>query len=701
MKLSRPQQTTFDRALAADVLPAELPTTWQTSSLSPLLRACGLVADRKSRSLRFAPRAEKTANRPASMQEAMEALVSILLGKSPEYLTIERNTTENGTELAGVHGNRLVTTIPFQALIGHGSSRSRRLDVAHPASMINIANFIYYNETELLTRCSASPFSVRFPAGIPKSKSLRRATLRTRRRFTDYELATRASPGAFSYRYHHLLADVYKSRAYRFSEREYGFQGHVDISRFFDSIYTHSISWAVNGKHGAKASRGGNRAAQSFGDQLDSLLQSSNHGETNGILIGPEFCRVAAEVLLQSVDVSIATTLIDDDLVQGRDYEIFRYLDDFIIFGESESTVKQIMRAIELILGDYKLSFNESKTSLSETPAFNGQSLAIFELENAFTPLLISRCGRHSNEDGVATAGLCFSTIRMSKASQIIKSCLGRLKSDQRPPVGFLLKNVEKHLVWLANHQQSHPTHMDTQALISHCTSIIELSSYIFELSPRASNAKDLQRIFALLLDEVALEEVSRDLVSSCKDHIFRESLRLATKLRVATGRTLESLALVDIAVRSDTSGRLPLSRVLYICGIDLSDPEVSVVNFAGTIESLRIAVKYPIRVDCDLTPILKALLTFASLEKTRGLSSAALIGALAVMQFPCENFKPGTWCNCDVHAAAAAILDLKAFGALELATFSEANRKWHPLIDLLKSSTYKDLCLDRKSLVY
>jgi hypothetical protein len=70
----------------------------------------------------------------------------------------------------------------------------------------------------------------------------------------------------------------------------------ADISEFYNSIYTHSISWALHTKAFAKAHQKGNI----LGNRLDRATQHAQYGQTIGIPIGPDTSLVIAELILFS-----------------------------------------------------------------------------------------------------------------------------------------------------------------------------------------------------------------------------------------------------------------------------------------------------------------------------------------------------------------------------------------------------------------
>src|SRR3546814_15117433 len=97
------------------------------------------------------------------------------------------------------------------------------------------------------------------------------------------------------------------------------------------NVYSHTITWAVKDKLLAKEFK----SAYSFEAQFDKLMQRANYNETNGIVVGPEFSRVFAEIILQRVDQKVIANLAVNGLVFNRDYEIRSYVDDFFEIGRA------------------------------------------------------------------------------------------------------------------------------------------------------------------------------------------------------------------------------------------------------------------------------------------------------------------------------------------------------------------------------
>ncbi len=134
----------------------------------------------------------------------------------------------------------------------------------------------------------------------------------------------------------------------------------TDITNFYPSIYTHSISWAIHGK--ATIRKLSNRYNYSYiGNRLDKLFQNSNDGCTIGIPIGPAVSDLIAEVILAGVDRQLSK-LIDDDAV------VVRFKDDYRILVKSESKGKDLIKSLQANLKEFKLDLNNEKTKYYELP---------------------------------------------------------------------------------------------------------------------------------------------------------------------------------------------------------------------------------------------------------------------------------------------------------------------------------------------
>ena len=58
--------------------------------------------------------------------------------------------------------------------------------------------------------------------------------------------------------------------------------------------------------------------SSAFGNATDVICQRINFNETNGIVVGPEFSRVMAELLMTRIDIKVQEALLEQKLVLKR-----------------------------------------------------------------------------------------------------------------------------------------------------------------------------------------------------------------------------------------------------------------------------------------------------------------------------------------------------------------------------------------------
>lgn len=131
----------------------------------------------------------------------------------------------------------------------------------------------------------------------------------------------------------------------------------TDITRFYPSIYTHSIAWAAYGKERVK--RNLNAYKGSLADRLDLLVRSCNRNQTVGIPVGPETSRIIAETISARIDRGYAARFPDSD-----EDNIDRLQDDWMIGIGTLEGAETVLSAISGLYREYGLDINGSKTSI-------------------------------------------------------------------------------------------------------------------------------------------------------------------------------------------------------------------------------------------------------------------------------------------------------------------------------------------------
>lgn len=138
----------------------------------------------------------------------------------------------------------------------------------------------------------------------------------------------------------------------------------TDYKACFDSIYTHTYTWLI-GKNvnDTKEFKNVNMYAA-----IDRILQNINARTSNGIVVGPEFSRMIAEIMLQRIDMSVHSMLLNMGIVDGEKYNVYRYVDDIFIFAESEKLAELVLEKYSEVSRKYLLRLNESKLIKNRVP---------------------------------------------------------------------------------------------------------------------------------------------------------------------------------------------------------------------------------------------------------------------------------------------------------------------------------------------
>ena len=145
---------------------------------------------------------------------------------------------------------------------------------------------------------------------------------------------------------------------------KYKYYAKLDYKACFDSIYTHAFTWIIE--------RNVVDAKDAVNSHLlvtiDRILQNINGRSSNGIVVGPEFSRMMAEVLLQHIDNVISVSLSKENIIYNVDYVAFRYVDDIFLFANQPQVLEQILSKYKMIGERYLLRLNELKLTKGSTP---------------------------------------------------------------------------------------------------------------------------------------------------------------------------------------------------------------------------------------------------------------------------------------------------------------------------------------------
>ena len=305
---------------------------------------------------------------------------------------------------------------PYHFNIAHKPNKNRTLSIIHPYSQWQVVEFYNQYKYSILYLCNQSKYSLRKPHKIAQyfyyrdrlhRKLLGHESDKVELFFNEYEnLKT-----YFSYEKYSNIYKFYEDYRYQRAEKKFKHLIKFDLQSCFDSIYTHTISWATaGGADKVKVLPGYNGSW--VGDAFDNLMQSVNARETNGIVIGPEFSRIFAEIILQYIDQKVEQKLLNkkhpnESIRHKSDYECYRYVDDYFLFYNDEKDRNLFLESLIKWLKEFKFQISPSKTEEFERPFITKITIAKHRIDDLFsdifsTPLweeVESNLGAEKEED--------------------------------------------------------------------------------------------------------------------------------------------------------------------------------------------------------------------------------------------------------------------------------------------------------------
>lgn len=205
-------------------------------------------------------------------------------------------------------------------------SQRRTFAFPHPESFHDIAFFISEKWDEILAQCKRSNYSASIPQSTPSG---------------DRAISITSQKD--------LAIIVYKIMSpYRYTVK-------TDIARFYPSVYTHTITWAMHGKEMAKNDVSKGKLTH---DYLDKLVRSSQDDQSVGLPVGPDSSRVIAEIIASAVDTKFAK------LFYGEGVAVVRHVDDVWIGANSMDQAENYLYAYRECLREFNLDINDLKTSI-------------------------------------------------------------------------------------------------------------------------------------------------------------------------------------------------------------------------------------------------------------------------------------------------------------------------------------------------
>lgn len=486
------------RVLLSDVLPYELPPSFNNRGFYDFVQK---------------NRVRLTAKGPTAARGDVlaQTLMSMAFGRRVWFPS--GNQASGPLEADG--RSSPLPTVPFQFTVQHRGNDFRTLTIPHPAGQLDIAEFYDANSDLILFHTDKSNFTLRRPRRTARYTVVRDWLFQKNQR-TDYD-SVEEDPSEyewirsyFAYDRYSNIYKFYESSQYRACERRFAFLVKVDVAKCFDSIYTHSVSWATEGHDVIKAhinrlaGKVPNNGREPFGDDFDKLMQRLNHNETSGITIGSEVSRIFAEIILQAIDVDVEAALELEGLKHGVDYEILRYVDDYFIFLADAQRRALVVATLSEALRKYKLHLNASKEQGEHTPWLSPLSVAKQRLVD------LIRQKVHRGEPNQETTNSLPDPF-VDTASLIVgyKAILLDTGVSHFDLANYALLQCERHLERLLRSSRDHirsgsaaerEVRSHTSRLITALLALLDFAFFVYSGAPRMSPAVKIARVVSTTL---------------------------------------------------------------------------------------------------------------------------------------------------------------------------------------------------------
>ena len=261
------------------------------------------------------------------------------------------------------------STKPLKYRVLKGNGTMREMSIIQPVSVLNLFLFIECYQKDILNYLEKHHgFSIRY-----HKKSTNLFYKSRSGKITQYfqEQVSRVGRGVIQQNANYFKIVPFESinsfadsRIWRMCNFKYNYYAKLDYKSCFDSIYTHAFSWMIE-RNVVDAKYANN---SHLFITIDRILQNINGRSSNGIVVGPEFSRMMAEILLQHVDSEILLALEKDGILYNVDYVAFRYVDDIFLFSNHPQILERILSEYKTIGEHYLLRINELKLTKGTTP---------------------------------------------------------------------------------------------------------------------------------------------------------------------------------------------------------------------------------------------------------------------------------------------------------------------------------------------
>lgn len=399
-------------------------------------------------------------------------------------------------------------TYPLKYKIMKGNGTFREMSLMQPLSALNVYFFIQCYQKEILNYFKKNHiFSIRYHkhnADLNYKSSNKKITSYFLKSSQEIKkIAIQQAGNFFKIVPFPSINTFTDANDWQSSNFKFKHFAKIDYKSCFDSIYSHVYSWIIE-PHLVDAKRANNT---NLFIEIDRILQNINGRSSNGILIGPEFSRMIAEILLQHIDQQVYLALDAARLKYKQDYRVFRYVDDIFIFANDNNTIDMVINQFEHVANKFRLNINELKISKEETPSLpkiwlEETRVVADKIDSMFFQ------GSKKDFDAIPPEERCFvlKTHPVSRIKEQVSILIKKYPQQRRTVVSFLLSTL---LNKISSRKTGYQLFKSRESAIKLAIPLLDLAFYIYAFFPSFEQTEKVISLITYINQEAKFQELT------------------------------------------------------------------------------------------------------------------------------------------------------------------------------------------------
>lgn len=487
-------------------------------------------------------------------------------------------------------------TYPLNYKIYKDKNSERTLSLIHPKAQIHFVAIYKKYYQFILYLCSKSSYSLRFPSQITYAYyGKQKGNLDASDKFKDEninleEIDPVYASSFFEYKKYAFLYKFYDSYEFQRIEKQFNFLYKFDIAKCFPSISTFQLSKSLRDQ----VNHNTVKHLHSFEKEFEKNMLFSNGDNSHGIVVGPEFSRIFAEIILQNIDIKIKKILIDKNLIEGRDYIIKRYVDDYFLFFNQQSTKDIIHKNIINVLEEFSLYSNDAKNIEYDIPFITGVTKAKYDINELLSEFFDKYLSE--NNENLHTASLNFYSKIAIKLINELKCIVHNNEIQYSSITGYFFSIIKRKITDIEENTKIYLTNNDSDNLTKSLLIILDISFFVYSMDFRVRSTYLISQII-IIIDEIMrhvnkliakeVEDINLKILLANNNHdrirkkIYDDTYTaLNSAISKGQVRYIESLNLL-IATRDINRGnRLPEDFLARVLGISLENSDQNNITY-------------------------------------------------------------------------------------------------------------------------